>query len=86
MPLSIMLLYAIVSGSSTSRPSTAKRMPPIASRFRPVAVTTTSASSSAPDRSLIPFSVKVSIWSVATDARPSRITRNRSPLGTRHMR
>ena len=37
-----------------------------------MAVTTTSASSSAPDSSWIPRSVKVSIWSVTIDARPLR--------------
>ena len=36
----------------------------------PVAVTITSASSSVPDSSWSPFSVKVSMPSVTTDARP----------------
>ena len=41
------------------------------SRFSPVAVTTMSASSSSPDSSRTPVSVKVSIRSVTTEARPS---------------
>jgi hypothetical protein len=51
-----------------------------------VALTMTSASSSAPERSFRPVSVNVSMWSVTTDARPLRSTRKRSPLGTRHIR
>ena len=76
----------MVSGRRTSAPSTTIVMPPKASSERPVAVTTTSASSSAPDASRIPVEVKVSTWSVTTSARPSRMTWNRSPSGTRHSR
>ena len=53
---------------------------------RPVAVTMMSASSSSPDARRMPVSVKVSIWSVTTDARPDRMASNRSLLGTRHRR
>ena len=45
-----------------------------------------SASSSAPDSSLSPFSVKVSIRSVTIDALPALIDSNRSPSGTRQRR
>ena len=34
----------------------------------------------------MPVSVKVSIWSVTTDARPDRMASNRSLLGTRQSR
>ena len=61
-------------------------MSPSGTRFSPVAVTTRSASSSAPDSSLSPVSVNVSIRSVTTDALPSQIAAKRSPSGTRHMR
>ena len=56
------------------------------SRFRPVAVTMRSASSSSPDSSACPVSVNVSMRSVTTDARPSLIASNRSPSGTRQRR
>ena len=62
-----------VSFSLMSRPSTAILIPPSISMFRPVAVTITSASSSLPDSSWSPFSVKVSILSVTTEARPALI-------------
>ena len=61
-------------------------MPPSASRFRPVAVTIRSASSSCPDASFSPVSVNVSIWSVAIEALPSEIAPNRTPSGTRQTR
>ena len=48
-------------------------MPPRTLSFSPVAVTMRSASSSAPERSWMPFSVKVSMWSVTTEARPLRM-------------
>ena len=48
-----------------------------------MAVTMTSASSSVPDSSRRPFSVKRSMWSVTTDAEPSRIAAKRSPFGHR---
>ena len=59
-----------MSASATGRPSTDSAIPPIASRLSPVALTTTSASSSAPEASRIPVSVNVSIVSVITDAVP----------------
>ena len=55
------------SAISTGWPSTVSAMPPMKSRSSPVAVTMMSASSSAPDRSRMPVSVKVSMWSVTTD-------------------
>ena len=51
-----------------------------------MAVTTRSASSSAPDASLMPVSVNVSMWSVTIEARPLLSALKRSPSGTRHMR
>src|SRR3546814_4507917 len=51
----------------------------------PVAVTTMSAAISVPDASLIPVSVKVSIVSVTTEARPSRIATNRSEEHTSEL-
>ena len=85
-PLSIIPLYASRSGSFTSSPSTEASTPPIGSRFRPVAVTITSASSSSPDSSRMPVSVNVSTRSVTIEAFPSQIASNMSPSGTRHRR
>ena len=79
-------LNATLSATFTSTPSTVIVMPPNAWRFRPVAVTMMSASSSRPDSSLIPRSVKVSIRSVTTDASPALMALNRSPSGTTHSR
>ena len=76
----------MVSAIATSLPSTVSRMPPRASSRSPVAVTTMSASSSAPDLSLIPVSVNSAIWSVTTSARPLRMAAKKSPSGARHMR
>lgn len=45
-----------------------------------------SAANSRPDCSRIPFSVKVSIASVTTEARPSRMALNMSASGTAHRR
>ena len=60
--------------------------PPISCTRSPVAVTTRSAGSSAPERSRIPVSVNVSMWSVTTLARPPRSASNRSSSGTMHRR
>ena len=54
--------------------------------FSPVAVTITSASSSSPEASAIPSSVKVSMSSVTIEASPRWIALNRSPSGTRQTR
>ncbi len=81
-----MPLNATVSDSRTGSPSTLIGIPPNACTFSPVAVTTTSASSSRPDSSSTPRSVKVRIRSVTTAARPPRIALNRSPSGTAHSR
>ena len=51
-----------------------------------MAVTMMSASSSAPDSSSSPFSVKVTIRSVTTEAVSSLMALNRSPLGTAQKR
>ena len=67
-------------------PSMVISMPPRPSRFSPVAVTMMSASSSVPEASLSPVSVKVSMWSVTTEALPSLSALKRSPSGTRQTR
>src|SRR5699024_11376757 len=46
----------------------------------------TSASKCSPDFSWIPFSVKVSMWSVTTEPLPCFNTLKRSPFGTAHRR
>ena len=74
------------SGMLNGRPSTTISMPPATTRLSPVAVTTTSASSSSPEASRIPSSVKVSIESVAMLAFPEPSTRKRSASGTRQTR
>ena len=51
-----------------------------------MAVTMMSASSSSPEPSRMPVSVKVSMVSVTTEASPWRIAWNRSPSGTRQSR
>ena len=66
---SIMLRNATRSDRFTAAPSTVSSMPPNGCMFRPVAVTMMSASSSRPDASMMPVSVKVSIRSVTTEAR-----------------
>jgi len=76
----------MVCGSFTSSPSTASRIPPNGLSFSPVAVTTASASISAPEASRIPVGVRVSMVSVTTSAVPPRSARNRSPSGTRQSR
>ena len=58
----------------------------MASICKPVAVTITSASISAPPRRLTPRSVNVWTWSVTIDARPALTAANRSPSGTTHRR
>lgn len=61
-------------------------MPPSIWICSPVAVTMMSASSSSPEASRTPVSVKVSIWSVTTEAVPARSALKRSPSGTAHSR
>ena len=59
-------------------------MPPSICRSRPVAVTIRSASSSVPDSSAMPFSVKLEMRSVTIDALPLRTDWKKSPSGTMH--
>ncbi len=61
-------------------------MPPRGSNRSPVAVTTMSASSSAPDSSRMPVSVNSAISSVTTSARPLLMAAKKSPSGARHIR
>src|SRR5258708_3749347 len=56
-------------------------MSPLAERLKPVAVMMMSASSSLPDFSRMPFSVKRSISSVTTEALPDLMPWNKSPSG-----
>ena len=56
-------------------------MPPRKSNSSPVAVTMMSASSSRPEVSRSPLSVKRSIRSVTTDAAPAEMALKRSPFG-----
>ncbi len=51
-----------------------------------MAVTTTSAGSSAPEASRRPVGVNVSIRSVTTETEPARTAANRSPSNDRHSR
>jgi len=67
-------------------PSTANSISPLADRLKPVAVMMMSASSSLPDFSRMPFSVKRSISSVTTEALPDLMPWNRSPSGMKAMR
>jgi len=75
-----------VSAKSSFLPSTANSMSPLAERLKPVAVMMMSASSSLPDFSRMPFSVKRSISSVTTEALPDLMPWNRSPSGMKAMR
>ena len=72
--------------TSTGSPSTVNGMSPSALRLNPVAETTMSASSSSPDEVRMPVSVKVSMVSVTTEARPSLIAVKMSPSGTTAIR
>lgn len=75
-----------VPARSSARWSTVNAMSPSTLRSNPVAVTTMSASSVAPEARRIPVSVNVSIWSVATDTLPSPIATKRSPPGSTAIR
>ena len=74
------------SGIGTGSPSTVGWMPPKSRSRRPVAVTTTSASSTLPELSRIPSGTKVSIVSVTTCARPRRTALKKSASGTKQSR
>jgi hypothetical protein len=54
--------------------------------LKPVAVMMISASMILPDLRRMPVSVKLSISSVTTDARPARIASRKSPSGMKAMR
>ncbi len=86
MPLSMTPRYTQVSPRSTAFPSTLKLAPPSGSIESPVAVTTTSASSSRPEDNRIPRGVKVSMVSVTIDALPVFSVRKKSALGAKHTR
>ena len=71
-PEIIIPLYETVFDTSTVSPSMLSDIPPMGSRFSPVAVTTTSASRCSPDSSCTPCSVNVAIRPVAIEASPAR--------------
>ena len=75
-------LLAGAAGAAVDR----QRDMPSRLSLRPVATTTMSAPSVAPDARRMPSSTKRSIVSVTTDARPARMAPNRSPSGTRQTR
>ncbi|MFM8993595.1 MAG: flavin-containing monooxygenase [Actinomycetota bacterium] len=81
-----MPLYVRVWAKSTCWPSTEMSASPSDTNCNPVAVTMMSALRCSPDDSKIPVSVKVSMLSVTTDARPLRIAAKKSEFGTRHKR
>ena len=85
-PLIIVPRQVTCCEKSTAAPSTVKGMSPNTARLNPVAVTTMSASITAPDDSRTPVAVNSSILSVSTDAVPSRMASKKSPSGTNAMR
>ena len=85
-PLNIAPRQPTVRAKSSGWPSMLKAMSPSTLRLKPVAVTMTSASSTWPDCRRMPSRSKLSIWSVTTEALPSRTHLNRSASGTKAMR
>ena len=75
-----------MSDHRTGSPSTAKGMSPRMLRWKPVAVTTMSASITVPPAVTTPVSVKVAISSVTIEAFPDLMPSNRSPSGTNAIR
>ena len=69
-PLIIRPRQVTRSAKSTASPSTVNGISPNTERLNPVAVTTTSASSSSPEPRRMPFSVNSAIVSVAIEALP----------------
>lgn len=84
--VSIVPCHTNWSDNFTGRPSTVGSMPPKASSSSPVAVTTTSASSTRPDASRIPSGTKRSMRSVTISASPLFRAWKRSASGTAQSR
>ncbi len=85
-PLNIAPRWTMVSRRAAGTPSTVTAAPPKATTLRPVAVTTMSAGSVAPEVRRIPSGRKRSMVSVTIEADPREMALKRSPSGTTQTR